>query len=114
MPNKIYEFKIKEIYGLYLDKVLKKGRSIEELNTVISWLTGYEKSYLKELDDKTSVEEFFTKAPQPHPNRCLIKGSICGVKLEEITDPLMKEVRYLDKLVDELARGRAIEKILRK
>ena len=102
-----------EVYPHYINKVVKKGRTEAELQEVIRWLTGYDPKALKKiLDSKTTFRDFFAKAAM-HPNADLITGSICGVKIQEIEDPLMKQIRYLDKLVDELAKGRPMEKILR-
>lgn len=111
--HKVYEFKFNEMYKLYLAKIERKGRTAEELDTVISWLSGYTSEQLQSIDAETNMENFFKEAPMPNPNRKLISGSICGVKIAEIEDPIMKEIRYLDKLVDELAKGKAMEKILR-
>lgn len=105
---------LSSVYPHYLAKAEKKGRTKEEVDQIIIWLTGYSQAQLDaELQSKTNFEEFFEKAPRLNPSRALIKGVICGVRLEEIEDPLMREVRYLDKLVDELAKGRPMEKILR-
>ncbi len=102
------------IYPLYLTKVEKKGRTKEELDTVIFWLTGYdEKTLQKQIEIKSDLETFFAQAPQLNENATKITGMICGYRIEEIQDPLMRQIRYMDKLVDELAKGRAIEKILR-
>jgi hypothetical protein len=101
------------VYPLYLAKVVKKGRTQQELDHVIKWLTGYtQKQIEKHISDRTSFETFFASAIL-HPNAILITGSICGYRIEEIEDPLTKKVRYLDKLVDELAKGKKLEKILR-
>lgn len=103
------------VYPLYINKVEKKGRTKEELDTVICWLTGYTKKALKkQIDTKVDFETFFAQAPQLNPNVSKITGIICGYRVEEIEDKLMQKVRYLDKLVDELAKGRTMEKILRK
>lgn len=110
--HKVFKASFADIYQCYVVKVEKKGRSVKELNEVIAWLTGYEsKQILKENKLKT-MSEFFEGA-KLNPNAKLITGSICGVKIEEISDPLMKKIRYLDKVVDELAKGKAIEKIKR-
>jgi len=102
------------VYPLYLQKAEKKGRTKAEVDEVIRWLTGHsQKSLDKELANRTTLEEFYTRAPKLNPARSLITGVICGVRLEEIEEPLMREIRYLDKLVDELARGKAMGKILR-
>lgn len=103
------------VYPHYVNKVERKGRTKEELHTIIHWLTGYtEKGLQQVLDKKVDFETFFGKAPKLNPNAGLITGMICGYRVEDIEDPLMQKVRYLDKLVDELAKGRAMEKILRK
>ena len=103
------------VYPLYVNKVESKGRTKEELHTIIHWLTGYtEKGLQQVLDKKVDFETFFAKAPKLNPNVSMITGVICGYRVEEIEDPLMQKIRYLDKLVDELAKGRAMEKILRK
>lgn len=102
------------VYPHYITKVEKKGRTKEELHTVITWLTGYnEHQLIQIIENKTDIETFFEKAPAFHPNAKKITGLICGYRVEEITQPLMQKIRYLDKLVDELAKGRAMEKILR-
>ena len=103
------------VYPLYVTKVEKKGRTREELHTVIRWLTGYtEKGLAAVIEKKVDFETFFEKAPKLNPNVGLITGVICGYRVEDIEDPVMQKVRYMDKLVDELAKGRAMEKILRK
>ncbi len=103
------------VYPLYIQKVEKKGRTKAELDTVIFWLTGYNAQTLQQLlDNNTDFETFFAEAPQINPNVSKITGLICGYRVEEIEDPLMQQIRYLDKLVDELAKGKAMEKILRK
>ncbi len=112
--HRIYSMSVASVYPHYVTKAEKKGRSREEVDEVICWLTGHDRESLAaELEKKTSFEEFFSQAPRLNPSRTLITGTICGVRIEEIEDPLMREVRYLDKLVDELARGRKMEKILR-
>ena len=104
---------VADVYPHYVNKVVKKGRTEEELIEVISWLTGFTSGSIKKhLSARTSFREFFDEA-KLHSNAELITGSICGVKIQEIEDPLMKKIRYLDKLVDELAKGRPLEKILR-
>lgn len=113
--NQIYKMSFAKVYPLYIEKAEKKGRTKAEVDEIIRWLTGYSQEELEEqLDKETDFETFFTKAPQLNPSRTLIKGVICGVRVEDIEDPLMKEIRYLDKLIDELAKGKAMEKILRK
>lgn len=112
--DKVYKMKFAKIYPLLVNKAVRKGRTNDEVDTVISWLTGYSKEAIDELaQSDVNYGEFFENAPQMNPNRELIKGSVCGVKLAEIEEPLMLEIRRLDKLVDELAKGKAVEKILR-
>ena len=102
------------VYPLYIAKAEKKGRTKAEVDEIIAWLTGYEGESLQAaLDDRRDFETFFAQAPTPNPSRDLIKGVVCGVRVEEIEEPLMREIRYLDKLVDELARGKKMDKILR-
>ena len=102
------------VYPHYINKVERKGRTKAELDTIIRWLTGYDQKTLqKHIDKKTDFETFFAQAPQLNPNVSKITGVICGVRVQEIEDPLMRQIRYLDKLVDELAKGRALEKVLR-
>ena len=114
MTHKIFSMSFGRIYPLYVAKAEKKGRTKEEVDEIILWMTGYDEEGLQEvLKEEKTVECFFQEAPKLHPNRTLIKGVICGVRVEEIEDPLMREVRYLDKLIDELAKGKAMEKILR-
>lgn len=111
--RRIAEMSFASVYPLYITKVEKKGRTKEELHQVITWLTGYDEKKLKEMiDSKANFETFFQHASL-NPNASLITGSICGYKVEEIDNPLTQQVRYLDKLVDELAKGRKMEKILR-
>ncbi len=113
--ERVYRMTFASVYPLYVNKVERKGRTKEELHTIIQWLTGYtEKGLQKVLDTKVDFETFFNKAPRMHPNVTMITGMICGYRIEEIEDPVIRQVRYLDKLVDELAKGRAIDKILRK
>ena len=103
------------IYKLYLQKIERKGKTKEELDTIISWLTGYDKKGIKEqIKNNSDFETFFKKAPKLNPNSSKITGMICGYRIEDIEDKLVQKVRYLDKLVDELAKGRAMDKILRK
>lgn len=111
--EKIYQMSFIKIYNLLLDKIKRKGRTEEELQLVIEWLTGYKKENLEQLlKEDISYGSFFLNAPLLNPKRKLIKGSVCNVKLESISDPLMLEIRYLDKLVDDLAKGKSVEKIL--
>lgn len=102
------------VYPHYLTKAEKKGRTKEEVDAIIFWLTGYNAKSLEQIiDTKTDFETFFAQAPQIHPNASKITGVICGYRVEDIEDPLMQQIRYLDKLIDELAKGRTLEKILR-
>jgi len=113
--ERVYKMSFAGVYPHYIAKAEKKGRTKAEVDEIISWLTGYnEKDMQKILDDKTNIETFFAQAPQLNPNVSKITGVICGYRIEEIEDPVMKKVRYLDKLIDELAKGRTMEKILRK
>jgi hypothetical protein len=113
MNHKIFEMPVADVYPHYVKKVERKDRTEAELVKVISWLTGFDSKTLKaHLKKQTTFRDFF-KAAEIHPNSKLISGSICGVKIAEIKDPLMKKIRYMDKLVDELAKGRPMEKILR-
>jgi hypothetical protein len=112
--KRVYAYTFASVYPLYIAKAEKKGRTKTEVDAVICWLTGYSQKQLKaQLEKQTNLETFITKAPQLNPSRSLIKGVICGVRVEEIQDPVMQGVRYMDKLIDELAKGRPMEKILR-
>ena len=112
--HRVYTMPFASVYPLYVKKAEKKGRKKKEVDEVICWLTGYEPRALAEqIKRKSDFETFFDEAPRIHPNAGKITGTICGVRLEEIHDPLMRNIRYLDKLVDELAKGRPMEKILR-
>ncbi len=112
--TRIYEMSFASVYLLYIQKAEKKERTKAEVDEIICWLTGYSQKELEtELKNETNFETFFAKAPHMNPNRKLITGVICGVRIEEITEPLMREIRYMDKLIDELAKGRVMEKILR-
>lgn len=114
MRPKISSYAFSTIYPLYIKKVERKGQTKEELDTVIFWLTGYdEKSLQLQIDRGIDLEIFFNEAPQINPNANKITGKICGVRVEEIDDPLVQKIRWLDKLVDELAKGKSMEKILR-
>ena len=114
MKSKISSYAFSHIYPMYIQKIEKKGRTEEELNTVINWLTGYDDKGLQmQIDSECDLEVFFNEAPQINPNASKITGKICGVRVEEIDDPLTQKIRWLDKLVDELAKGKAMEKILR-
>jgi hypothetical protein len=102
------------VYPLYVQKAERKNRTKEEVDQIISWLTGYSQAGLQQqIKQGNDFETFFAQAPALHPNRSLIKGVVCGVRVEDIEDPLMQNIRYLDKLIDELAKGKALEKILR-
>lgn len=112
--HRIYGMSVASVYVHYVTKTERKGRTRDEVDEVARWLTGYSQEQLEQhLEDKTTFQDFFDQAPALNPNRFLIKGTICGVRLEEIDHPLMRDLRYLDKLVDELAKGRPMEKILR-
>lgn len=111
---RVSKMKFARVYPLYVAKAEKKGRTKSEVDAVICWLTGYSQRELEDqIDKQTDFETFFEKAPRLNPSRTLIKGLICGIRVEDIEEPLMREVRYLDKLVDELAKGKAMERILR-
>ena len=113
--HRIYTMSFASVYPLYIAKAEKKGRTKKEVDEIIRWLTGYSQKELEtQLKKQTDFETFFTKAPKINPNASLITGVICGYRVEEIEDKLVQQVRYLDKLIDELARGKAMEKILRK
>lgn len=114
-PNtRIFQMSFSSVYPHYVAKAEKKGRTQAEVDAIIFWLTGYESNRLQRiLEDKTSFAVFFNEAPLFHPNAHKITGVICGYRVEEITDPLMQKIRYLDKLIDELAKGKPMEKILR-
>lgn len=113
--SRVYKMSFASVYPHYIAKAEKKGRTKAEVDEIIFWLTGYDKkSFQKQLDDKVDFETFFKKAPKINPKAKLITGVICGYRVEEIDDKLMRKIRYLDKLIDELAKGKAMEKILRK
>jgi len=113
--TRVFKMTFSSIYPLLVQKVERKGRHKEEVNEIIYWLTGYDENSLQQqIDNEVDMETFFKEAPQMNPNVSLIKGVICGYRVEEIEDELMRKIRYLDKLVDELAKGKAMEKILRK
>lgn len=113
--EKVYKMEFSKIYPLLVNKAVRKGRTKEEVDEIICWLTGYSQKELEELAATTvGYGDFFRNAPSPNENRKLIKGVVCGVRVEEIQEPLMQEIRYLDKLVDELAKGKSMDKILRK
>jgi hypothetical protein len=103
-----------KVYPLYVQKAQRKNRTKEEVDQIICWLTGYDRAGLRhQIEREVDLETFYAQAPRIHPNSALIKGVVCGVRVEDIEDPLMRNVRYLDKLIDELAKGKAMEKILR-
>ena len=111
---KVYAMKFSKIYPLLVQKAERKGRTKQEVDEIICWLTGYDRAGIeRQLDRDVDYQTFFEEAPQMNPNCSKIKGVICGVRVEEIEEPLMQKIRYLDKLVDELAKGKAMEKILR-
>ena len=111
--SRIFTTSVASVYPHYVSKLEKKGRTVQELDTVICWLTGFDEVQLRQyLDDETTFEDFFAAA-QLNPNADLITGVVCGVRVEEVPDPLMRQIRYLDKLVDELARGKSLDKVLR-
>jgi hypothetical protein len=113
--HKIYSMSFARVYPLYVAKAERKGRTKEEVDEIIRWLTGYTQKKLEaEIEKESDFETFLGKAPKMNPLRKLIKGSVCGVKVEEVKEPLMREIRYLDKLIDELAKGKVMESILRK
>ncbi|SDZ83248.1 hypothetical protein SAMN05421743_101354 [Thalassobacillus cyri] len=113
--HKIYTMSVASVYPHYVTKAEKKGRSKAEVDEIIRWLTGYSQEELgAQLEKQTNFEDFFAEAPQLNPSRNMIKGVVCGVRVGDIEEPTMQEIRYLDKLVDELAKGKAMEKILRK
>jgi hypothetical protein len=113
-PHRIYAISFASVYPHYIAKAEKKGRTKQEVDEIICWLTGYSQRGLEaQLKKRTDIEAFIAEAPQLNPSRSLIKGVICGIRVEDIKEPLMQEIRYLDKLIDELAKGKAMEKILR-
>lgn len=112
--HRVFAIKFADVYAAYVHKAERRGRSREEVNRIIRWLTGYDAAGLQgQLDAEVSVETFFAEAPALNPNVMLIKGVVCGVRVGDVEDPLMQKIRWLDKLIDELAKGRAMEKILR-
>lgn len=113
--HRIYTTSFASVYPHYIKKAEKKGRTKEEVDEIVRWLTGYSQDAFEAvLENKTDFETFFAEAPEMNPSRSLIKGVVCGIRVENIEEPVMREIRYLDKLIDELARGKAMEKILRK
>jgi len=115
MPkHQVFAMKFSKVYPLYVQKAERKNRTKEEVDQIICWLTGYNQAGLhQQIEQENDLETFFAQAPGIHPNSALIKGVVCGVRVEEIEDPLMQKIRYLDKLIDELAKGKTMEKILR-
>ena len=112
--QKIFSMKFARVYPLYVQKAERKNRTKTEVDQIICWLTGYSQAELQnQIDNGNDLEAFFAQAPAFNPNSSLIKGVVCGVRVEEIEDPLMQKIRYLDKLIDELAKGKAMQKILR-
>lgn len=115
MPeHKIFTMPFAKVYPMYVQKAERKGRKKEEVDQIICWLTGYDQKGLdRQIEKQADFKTFFAQAPAMHPNTSLIKGVVCGIRVEEVEDPLMQKIRWLDKLVDELAKGKAMEKILR-
>lgn len=115
MPkHRIFATSFASVYPLYVQKAERKNRTKEEVDQIICWLTGYDQAALQQqIEQENDFETFFAQAPAIHPNSSLIKGVVCGVRVEEVEDPLMQKIRYLDKLIDELAKGKTMEKILR-
>jgi hypothetical protein len=112
--HRIFAMPFAAVYPAYVNKAERKGRTREEVDRVIGWLTGYDPAGMQQqIDLKTTIEAFFDQAPALHPKRSMIQGVVCGVRVEDVEDPLMQKIRQLDKLIDELAKGKAIEKILR-
>ena len=116
MPkHRIFAMSFAKVYPMYVQKAERKDRTKAEVDRIICWLTGYSQAELrKQIKQENDIETFFAQAPAIHPNSALIKGVVCGVRVEDVEDPLMKKLRYLDKLIDELAKGKEMEKILRK
>lgn len=112
--DRVYKMKFSKVYPMYIQKAERKGRTKDEVDTVIKWLTGYDEQGLQsQIDKEVDFETFFTEAPQMNPNASKITGVICGIRVENIEDRLMQKIRWLDKLVDELAKGKKMEKVLR-
>ncbi|HEX2829493.1 MAG TPA: DUF2200 domain-containing protein [Burkholderiales bacterium] len=112
--HRIFATRFSSVYPLYVQKAERKGRTKEDVDRIICWLTGYSEAGLRQqLEQESDFETFFARAPAIHPNSSLIRGVVCGVRVEEVEDPLMQKIRYLDKLIDELAKGKSMEKILR-
>lgn len=114
MTHRIFTTGFSKVYPMYVQKAERKGRTRDEVDSIICWLTGYTRAGLEDqIEQENDLETFFAQAPALNPNVALIKGTVCGVRVEDVEDPLMRNIRYLDKLVDELAKGKAMEKILR-
>ncbi|HEY8518862.1 MAG TPA: DUF2200 domain-containing protein [Gammaproteobacteria bacterium] len=115
MPeHRVFKMKFSRVYPMYVQKAERKSRTKDEVDRIICWLTGYDRTGLeRQIEREVDFETFFAEAPAFNPNSALIKGVVCGVRVEDIEDPLMRKIRYLDKLIDELAKGKAMEKILR-
>ncbi|WP_120005089.1 DUF2200 domain-containing protein [Nesterenkonia muleiensis] len=112
--NGIYSTSVASVYPLYVAKAERKGRTQAEVDEIVRWLTGYsQEEFESQLEKETDFQTFFSESPQPNPSRSLITGVVCGVRVQDIEEPIMREIRYLDKLIDELAKGKAMEKILR-
>lgn len=112
--ERVFAYKFAKVYPLYVQKAERKNRTRQEVDRVICWLTGYSQAQLQQqIAGESDLRTFFDRAPALHPNSALIKGVVCGIRVEEIEDPLMQKIRYMDKLIDELAKGKAMEKILR-
>lgn len=112
--HRVFAIPFAKLYPLYVEKAQRKNRTQEEVDEVLCWLTGYDRAGLrKQIDKGNDLKTFFAQAPAMHPNTSMIQGVVCGIRVEEIEDPLMQKIRYMDKLVDELAKGRKMEKILR-
>ena len=112
--DRVFRMRFANVYPLYVQKAERKNRTREEVDQVICWLTGYDLEGLRnQIERQVDLETFFAQAPRVHPNTALIKGVVCGVRVEDVEDPLMRKIRYLDKLIDELAKGKAMERIQR-